>query len=353
MTEKEVRSNWDKALASVKRGEDLSQIIDWGFYDEDIEELARLHKAGKHKEKILDLLTDCNFHTEAADFEDGNYTPYLKESFAKKAVDMMLAGKGVTESINLCESNEPEEDKVTALLQFLDLEDTPENRERVTVTKYNSNSYEIDGKEFMVCTDEEADEEFHDSIENLIDDVGLSAFPDGIRDYIENNCLDEEPFMEFYEDDTRAYAEDIEGETLSEPEVIQIDGEDVSVTNRLFWECIESGAIDVDDLEPSDVEDGDYVGDEDLVELFWEKHSDPSDEYDDVFDWYSFCFGESAFKQFVEEHNAINLDEVCEYLISICGRGNELSGWDGKEYEEDVNGETYYIYPNDDPKSVK
>ena len=51
--------------------------IGWCFTDDDIKELARLHKANQHREKIESLLVDCNFITEACDFNAGKYDAYL------------------------------------------------------------------------------------------------------------------------------------------------------------------------------------------------------------------------------------------------------------------------------------
>ena len=73
----EIRSDWSAALASVEEGEELSMDIGWGFTDEDIKELARLHKARQYQEKIECLLVDCNFITAACDFGEGRYEDYL------------------------------------------------------------------------------------------------------------------------------------------------------------------------------------------------------------------------------------------------------------------------------------
>lgn len=81
MTEQEIRSDWAAALRSVKYGYQLSRKIDWGFYPEDIERLTALYKAGKYREKILDLLEDCNFHTEAALLEEEDYETLLNHDY--------------------------------------------------------------------------------------------------------------------------------------------------------------------------------------------------------------------------------------------------------------------------------
>ena len=52
---------------------DISRIIEWGFYPEDLRELMRLHRSGVQMWKIEDLLEDCNFHTFCGCLHDGDY----------------------------------------------------------------------------------------------------------------------------------------------------------------------------------------------------------------------------------------------------------------------------------------
>ena len=75
----EIRRDWGKALSSVKNGCELSGPIDYGFSEDDICALARLHKQNRFRKKIEDLLEDCNFHTECTDFASGKYDKYLAE----------------------------------------------------------------------------------------------------------------------------------------------------------------------------------------------------------------------------------------------------------------------------------
>lgn len=72
-----IRKDWETALRNSKTGSDLSSKIRWSFYDEDIRRLAKLHKKGKFREKIENLLEDCNFHKECGDFMEGDYDEYL------------------------------------------------------------------------------------------------------------------------------------------------------------------------------------------------------------------------------------------------------------------------------------
>ena len=72
-----VRSDWEDALKSVKRGSDLSSKISYRLSDEDLSELAKLHKKNKFRKKIEDLLEDINFHQESGDFANKNYDKYI------------------------------------------------------------------------------------------------------------------------------------------------------------------------------------------------------------------------------------------------------------------------------------
>ncbi len=74
MNERDVRSNWDMALTRWENGEfSLGIIIKWSFSPEDLLELCRLHEAGKHQHSIIDLLEDCNFHTECRLINEKRY----------------------------------------------------------------------------------------------------------------------------------------------------------------------------------------------------------------------------------------------------------------------------------------
>lgn len=75
MTTQEIRSNWEEALNALPYGE-IAARIGWGFSTEDLQELMRLHKENICREKIEDLLEDCNFHYECGEWHDGNYVLY-------------------------------------------------------------------------------------------------------------------------------------------------------------------------------------------------------------------------------------------------------------------------------------
>lgn len=73
-----VRFDLEKALRKCDRGYELSGRLEYGLSDDELKELAKLHKENPDlREKIEDLLTDINFHRECADFAKGRYVTYL------------------------------------------------------------------------------------------------------------------------------------------------------------------------------------------------------------------------------------------------------------------------------------
>lgn len=78
MTAAEVRNDWYMALET---GEVTGGKIEWGFFPQDLMVLTCIHKAGYFREKIIDLLEDCNFHTEAELLDDLKYDECLKVIF--------------------------------------------------------------------------------------------------------------------------------------------------------------------------------------------------------------------------------------------------------------------------------
>lgn len=72
-TEEYIRENWQEVLESPADYSEIAREIGCGFTRNDLEELMRLHRENICRGKIEDLMEDCNFHTESADWHDGNY----------------------------------------------------------------------------------------------------------------------------------------------------------------------------------------------------------------------------------------------------------------------------------------
>lgn len=68
-----IQLDWDGTLSKVNGGTELSMAIGWGFTGQDLLVLTCLHEAGLHRQKIEDLLEDCNFHAENGFLREGNY----------------------------------------------------------------------------------------------------------------------------------------------------------------------------------------------------------------------------------------------------------------------------------------
>lgn len=69
----EIRKEFAEALRNVREGSELSAPLWYSLSDEDIKNLAKLHKAGRFRKKIEDLLDDMNFHTECGLMKDKQY----------------------------------------------------------------------------------------------------------------------------------------------------------------------------------------------------------------------------------------------------------------------------------------
>lgn len=72
-----VRRDFLTALKSVKEGSDLAGVLHFGLSKKDIRELAKIHKSGKCRTKIENLLINCNYSTESGDFHAKRYEEYL------------------------------------------------------------------------------------------------------------------------------------------------------------------------------------------------------------------------------------------------------------------------------------
>lgn len=75
--EAKIRRDWSTALAAVKHGWELSDLVSQCFSEKDIASLAKLHKANQHRRKIAELLSYCNLHYECSKFAAGEYEEFL------------------------------------------------------------------------------------------------------------------------------------------------------------------------------------------------------------------------------------------------------------------------------------
>ena len=194
------------------------------------------------------------------------------------------------------------EERIKVLAEFLGIEESE------ILKGYRDNVFETsDGEEYLVVTDKEADDEFYQYEENLIDELGLDAFSDCAKDYIIENCVDTEWFENFYYEDYESYANDIETESASSDEY----------ENRLEEEMAEAECATI----------------EEFVEYMVDGIKD------DLVGQFEFDFGKDTLRDVVSRYNLLDMDAVVDYIKEQDGRGI-MAGYDGVENEE---GE-YFIY---------
>ena len=194
------------------------------------------------------------------------------------------------------------EEKIKVLAEFLGIEESE------ILKGYRDNIFETsDGEEYLVVTDEEADDEFYQYEENLIDELGLDAFSDWAKDYIIENCVDTEWFENFYYEDYESYANDIETESASSDEY----------KNRLEEEMAEAECTTI----------------EEFVEYMVDRIRD------DLVGQFEFDFGKDQLADVVSRYNLLDMDAVVDYIKEQDGR-EVLASYDGRENEV---GE-YFIY---------
>lgn len=217
------------------------------------------------------------------------------------------------------------DEKLLSLAELLGIDES-----EITQSDYNENLYEVaDGREYLVLTEDEADEEFYNSEMNLIDDLGIGAFTPSFQQRILTEFADADWFEDAYREMEENYAYDISDES-----------DDVYGT-RLVQECYDAELIDDDDFEVDENGDVNYkaclLSTDDLVTKLSEYLVDSIDDYVEEF---KFEFGEDVLNDTVERNNLVDWDAVIEETKELDGRGPMLAGYDGIEIDWD----DYYIY---------
>ncbi len=223
-----------------------------------------------------------------------------------------------------------EDEKIEALVQWLN-----ENGNEVTAEDVYDDGYGhygVNGAEYAVYTDDEADEEFKTSEENLIDDLGLESFSDWFQTWILDNAIDSRWFESALEEE----ADYLAGEFLNES--------NWEFGNRLVEECYNNNLISDEDFETGEDGEPDHeqctVDEWDLQDRYKTWYIDN----EDAVEWYKDNFGDESFRDVVKEHNLLDIDTIIEQIKLNDGRGGALASYDGVENETEYNGEWYYIY---------
>ena len=199
------------------------------------------------------------------------------------------------------------DERVNALAKYLEVDPS-------TITDgYTDNFFETeDGEEYYVVTEEEAREETKNQVESFIDDLGIEGFTPDFQDWIIENASNVD-LEDFVREDYYNYASDISSES------------DDEYGTRLAAECVENGLI-----SESDFEDGEYTGDEDLVELLADHLAG---EVWDYRDWFVSNFGSGELTEYIKNYGSLDIDAITDEAISWDGVAHFLAGYDGKEIE--------------------
>ena len=194
-------------------------------------------------------------------------------------------------------------ERIEALSKFLgvDVED-------LTVSKFDERVFENEeADEYIVLTEEEADEAAEESIKESINDMGLQSFTEDFQEWILDNCVDSDWFAEYLEDYERGYIEDIR--------------------------CEESDYEEYETRLAEEMEDAGVNTEDEFLEYLIEC-------YDDPVEWFKDMFGMEEFTNTIEEYNLIDWEAVINEAIEVDGCGHFIATYDGVENEM---GE-YFIY---------
>ena len=162
----------------------------------------------------------------------------------------------------------------------------------------DENTFEVDGAEYLVLTEDEREEEFKACQESLIEDMGLESFSEWAQDYIINNFVDDEWFIEAMRKHFEYYISDI-SEELADDEKFE---------NRLQEEMAEIGCED----------------EEDYLNYLCDLES--------PIEWFLSNFSQNEFNAIVKEHDLINWEDVINWVAREDGYGC-LAAYDGEELE--------------------
>lgn len=192
-----------------------------------------------------------------------------------------------------------EQIKINALLNYLG-----ETTETAKVEEgYCNEIIVIDGNEYLVLTDEEADQEYHEYQMNLIDDMGLDSFSDWAKDEILNHHITS---------DYQSIFDEIQEESMS---------------------CYVDDLRHMDDLE-EEMENAGCDNEDEFLEYLCDQ--------EDSVEYFKFNFGNDEYNRIIIENNLIDWDSVIQWTKDIDGR-DCMASYDGIEMELENNLYAYRI----------
>ncbi len=223
------------------------------------------------------------------------------------------------------------------------------------IEEVNSTQFSVDGAEYAVLLDHEADEEAYEMAKSFFEDLGIEGLSDHAKQYVYDNFVNTKWFDDAMSENNEGYAHDIKDEKADSPEYI----------SRLHEEMVQHDVMPEPEWpEESDFENEDGEIDEDSYEEARSKYEDEltdlvdssiddfveslNDGYDDGLDYFRQNYGDDEIKEIVDKYNLLDEDGIIKYLLDADGRANYLAPYDYNEETESVtfDGKTYdfYIY---------
>lgn len=191
------------------------------------------------------------------------------------------------------------------------------------VESSRTDTFQINGEEYFVLTDEEADEMAFEMQKSLLDDVGIDGFPEGIKSQIYSQFVDTKWFDDAMHESNENYAYDIKDENADSDEYL----------NRLHQEMVEKNILPEPEWPDDEDEKDDYKNDlESLIDSSIEEFiAKLNSTYKDGLEYWIDNFGSEAVADVANKNNLIDYDGLARYIIQLDGRVNSIPTYDGNE----------------------
>lgn len=197
---------------------------------------------------------------------------------------------------------------------------------------------------YLVLTDEEADEKYRSSIESLVDDIGLDGLDIDLEDYVDSDYCDE-VVDEYYRDEASEMGEDELAKELLEAGRVELS--DASVFEMKSKEDL--GLDDDEEIDEDDPDNYEVVASSwELADLYVDWKRDTED-FEQTF--WELGLGD-GLKDDITYHlrkyhsfpSWFCYDALIDRLVRDGSRADELAQYDNEEREAEINGNQYFIY---------
>lgn len=203
-------------------------------------------------------------------------------------------------------------------------------------------SSDDDGGEYLVLTDEEANEKWRESVENTLLDCGLEGLDIDICDFVDEEYC-EETVEEYY----ACGASDMDSEDLAKE---LLDADEIKLSDESIFRLRSREDLGLDDGEEIDADDPDNYEIVCSHGTLVGKYIDCKRNIGDFAqEYWDLGFGdgiEEELTYYFRRHHQFpswfDFDALVDYCMD--DRGAALATFDFEERSQDFNGRLYYIY---------